>query len=76
MDGTEGTSANVALSHAQQIINNFFRKRFKDADAPYYNINYELRIWHNPDLKSAYFMVPAIFAILLSIITMLIPSME
>jgi ABC-2 type transport system permease protein len=75
VDGTEGTTANVALSYARQIINNYFKQEFSEGKSTLYNINYELRIWHNPDLKSAHFMIPAIFAILLSIIAMLIPSM-
>lgn len=35
----------------------------------------ESRVWYNPDLKSRYYMVPAIMALLLLVTTMLVTSM-
>lgn len=35
----------------------------------------ETRIWYNPELKSVYFMIPGIIAILLTIITMLLTGL-
>jgi ABC-2 type transport system permease protein len=72
-DGTEGTIANVALSYARMIVNKFASNY--NTSAPL-KINYEIRIWHNPELKSSFFMIPAIFALLLSIISMLVPAMS
>jgi ABC-2 type transport system permease protein len=35
----------------------------------------ETRIWYNPELKSVYFMIPAIVSILLTVITMLLTGL-
>ncbi|MGB9599197.1 MAG: ABC transporter permease [Myxococcota bacterium] len=71
-DGTEGTTANVALFYARKIFNKFINQ----SSLPHIQIDYEIRVWHNPELKSSFFMIPAIFALLLSIVAMLVPSMS
>ncbi len=35
----------------------------------------ESRVWYNPDLKSSYYMVPAVMALLLLVTTMIVTSM-
>ncbi|MCX7945239.1 MAG: ABC transporter permease [Deltaproteobacteria bacterium] len=74
-DGTEGTMANVSLMYARTILSRFINRYNTGQMYRVPAIRYELRIWYNPDLKSSNFMVPAIFALLLSIVAMLIPSM-
>lgn len=76
-DGTEGTTASVSLIYARAIIFKYlkdFLNEEKREISP--KIEYQVRIWYNPEMKSSNFMIPAIFALLLSIITMLIPSMS
>ncbi len=75
VDGSEGTSANVALMYARNIIKSFEIKNSLTESRIIPEIDYRIRVWYNQELKSSFFMVPAIFALLLSIVTMLIPSM-
>ncbi len=76
-DGTDGITSNVIIGYSNQIINNFSIKNSKKAfpsSLPLINPN--LRIWYNQELKSSYFMVPAIFALLLSIVSIVVSSMS
>jgi len=76
-DGTDGITSNVITGYSNQIINNFSIKNKKViflSSLP--SINANLRIWYNQELKSSYFMVPAIFALLLSIVSIVVSSMS
>ena len=82
LDGTNSNTAGIALGYCNRILFRFISDRVAIglAGAPAMLrslrvIEPETRIWYNPELKSVYFMVPAIVSILLLIITMLLTGL-
>jgi ABC-2 type transport system permease protein len=76
-DGTDANTASVLLGYATQIVASYsqeIRPRARLAGVPG-AITPEPRVWFNPDLKSQYFMVPGVVALVLMIITMTLTSL-
>ncbi|HTY58816.1 MAG TPA: ABC transporter permease [Bacteroidota bacterium] len=80
LDGTDANTANILLGYAQQIVGSWSQK----VTAQYLplmrqsrigRVLPEPRIWFNPDLLSAYYMVPGVVALVLMIITMTLTSL-
>lgn len=72
VDGTDATAANIGLGYASGILRAegavpIVRRGAAVRIAP--------RIWYNPELKSRWFYLPAILAMVLMMITMISPSM-
>lgn len=87
-DGTDANSSGVGLGYASQILAQAgadmvaSRLAASPPRPPYGNAapavgRYELvpRVWYNPDLKSRWFYVPAVLAMVLMLVTMILPSM-
>jgi ABC-2 type transport system permease protein len=70
VDGSDSTSAVVGLSYASRIIGAAGGR----VEAPG-GVELASRVWYNPDLKSRWFYVPAILAMVLMLVTMILPSM-
>jgi len=70
VDGSDSTSALVGLSYASRIV-------AAAGARPEATGGVELasRVWYNPDLRSRWFYVPAILAMVLMLVTMILPSM-
>lgn len=64
VDGTESNTAGIALGYLNAIALAWNAGRVS-LQPP---IDYEERVWYNPELKSAYFIVPGIIAIILMMI--------
>lgn len=80
LDGTDANTATVLLAYATQIVASFSNKIVMRAamvkgGVPIGAIEPEPRIWFNPDLKSSYYMVPGVVALVLMIITMTLTSL-
>jgi ABC-2 type transport system permease protein len=79
-DGTDANSAVVGLGYASRILGEagaqLAVQRSPRPPAPA-GAGVELvpRIWYNPDLKSRWFYVPAVLAMVLMLVTMMMPSM-
>jgi ABC-2 type transport system permease protein len=76
-DGTDANTASVLLGYATQIVASYgqeIRPRMRIAGVPGAIVP-EPRVWFNPDLKSQYFMVPGVVALVLMIITMTLTSL-
>jgi len=80
LDGTDANTANTLLGYAQQIVGAWSQ----GVTLKYLPLMRQLRIgrvlpepriWFNPDLKSAYYMVPGVVALVLMIITMTLTSL-
>ncbi|HKI03867.1 MAG TPA: ABC transporter permease [Thermoanaerobaculia bacterium] len=84
-DGTDANSSGLGLGYASQILAQagagIVASRFAATSArggtPPAVGRYELvpRVWYNPDLKSRWFYVPAVLAMVLMLVTMILPSM-
>ncbi len=82
LDGSNSNTAGIALGYCNRTLYRFAADRAAEghARAPSITraprfIEPETRIWYNPELKSVYFMIPGIIAILLTIITMLLTGL-
>jgi ABC-2 type transport system permease protein len=71
VDGTDASSAVVGMGYASQIVGQLRAERDRRAPA----IELVPRVWYNPDLRSRWFYVPAILAMTLLLLTMILPSM-
>ena len=79
-DGTDANTASVLLGYATQIVSSYsqtVRPEIRIPEGPGIpgRITPEPRVWFNPDLKSQYFMVPGVVALVLMIITMTLTSL-
>lgn len=75
-DGTDSNSAVVGLGYASRIVTQFARDVTMGSEAHGgAAIRLIPRVWYNPDLKSRWFYVPAILAMVLMLVTMILPSM-
>ena len=73
VDGTDSSSAVVGMGYASQIVTRVAAERAADRAGA--AIELVPRVWYNPDLKSRWFYVPAILAMTLLLLTMILPSM-
>jgi len=73
IDGTDSTPANVAMNSSQAIVSNFMQAQglVKVSVLP---IDFKPRLWYNPDLKSTYFMLPGLIALVLHLIVPMITA--
>ncbi len=66
LDGENSSAATIISGYINQI-------NFQHAELPEL-FELQTRVWYNPEMKSVYFMVPAIFALILTVITMLLTA--
>jgi ABC-2 type transport system permease protein len=82
-DGSDAASASVALGYAGALAQGFGAEvqaaRLRAAgEAPRHRpgqVELEPRVFYNPDLKSRWFYVPAVLAMVLMVMTMLLSAM-
>lgn len=81
-DGTDANSSGLGLGYAAQIVAGagvemVAARRVPGGGGRPAAGRYELipRVWYNPDLKSRWFYVPAVIAMVLMLVTMILPSM-
>jgi ABC-2 type transport system permease protein len=80
-DGTDANSAVVGLGYAGRILQGvgaeLLQGRLDRAGRRVSAGRVELvpRVWYNPDLLSRWFYVPAVLAMVLMLVTMILPSM-
>jgi ABC-2 type transport system permease protein len=78
-DGTDSNSSMRGLAYAAQIVAQESNARVAElvpADAPRPGqVRIQPRVWYNPDLKSRWYMVPAVMAMVLMIVLMTLGAM-
>jgi ABC-2 type transport system permease protein len=83
-DGSDANSAGIGLGYASGIVSavgsDLLRERLRAAAPPGTEISPERivlkpRVWYNPSLKARWFYVPAVLAMVLMLITMMLSSM-
>ena len=80
LDGADANTANVLLGYATQIVSTRSQKILAQYASVIHGVRYgqiipEPRVWFNPDLKSANYMVPGVVGLVLMIITMTLTSL-
>lgn len=81
-NGSDGNTAGIVAGYAQNIVSEYSQKIIMDfvnksgqKISKATNISPEIRVWYNPELKTRNFMVPGIFGLLLSLITLILTSL-
>lgn len=82
VNGSDGNTALIGSGYIGAVITGFAQNlqaemlASRNRSLPiFYGITLEPRVWYNPYLLTRYFMVPAIVAMLVSIITLLLTSL-
>lgn len=81
VDGTDSNTGTVAMDYAQRITQEFSRARVvpgglaQPAPPQTEPIELRSRAWYNPDLKSRYFNVPGVIAVVVLLISLLLTAM-
>ena len=73
IDGTDSTPANVAMNASQAVVTHFMQTE-KLVPATVLPFDFRPRLWYNPDLKSTYFMLPGLIALVLHLIVPMITA--
>jgi ABC-2 type transport system permease protein len=81
-DGTDSNSAVVGLGYASRLVSELGAslraqslRRDPRTSVPSGGIDLVPRVFYNPDLRSRWFYVPAVVAMVLMLVTMILPSM-
>lgn len=75
-DGTDSNSSMRGMAYAARIVSAEAEARFGDArPASLGEVEVEPRIWYNPDLRSRWYMVPAVLALVLMVVLLTLSSM-
>lgn len=72
-DGTDANTATVALGYVEAITS-----RFNEAQlgaVVELAVDHRLRVWYNPELKSRWFIIPGLIAVIMTVITALLTSL-
>ena len=81
VDGTDSNTGTVAMDYAQRITQEFSRTRAAPGELAQLAqpqttpIELRSRAWFNPDLKSRYFNVPGVIAVVVLLISLLLTAM-
>jgi ABC-2 type transport system permease protein len=81
IDGTDSNTGTVAMDYAQRITQEFSRARVVPGELTQLTqpqadpIELRSRAWFNPDLKSRYYNVPGVIAVVVLLISLLLTAM-
>jgi ABC-2 type transport system permease protein len=82
-DGLDGNSAGITLAYAQGILADFqmpdivkLRGLNQTSGKPKHMIQMEERMWFNEDLDNAQYMIPGIIAVLITVVSMMLSSIN
>lgn len=73
VDGTDANTATVALGYVEAVTARFNEARLGAAVA--LAVDNRLRVWYNPELKSRWFIIPGLIAVIMTVITALLTSL-
>lgn len=72
-DGSDANTATIALGYAEAITNRFSATR--QSARVELAVDNRLRVWYNPELKSRWFIIPGLIAVIMTVITALLTSL-
>lgn len=75
IDGSDGTSAGVALGHALAIAENHAQERLFSGARAILPLEARVRTWFNPGMESALFVVPGLVGVVLAILAVLLSAL-
>ena len=81
VDGMDASAATTIVGYAQAMVLQYSQRIILQAMSKigrgsYIPVNYEMRMWYNPELKSARFLVPGLIAFILAITCVIATSLS
>lgn len=83
VDGLDGNTAGIALGYARGVLSDFqtspklkMQMRNKAASRHSSLVYMQERMWYNEDLDNAQYMIPGIIAVLITIVSMMLSSIN
>jgi ABC-2 type transport system permease protein len=77
VDGTDSNTALIAMSYVNAIVFKYSKdlmaQRIQAVLSP---IDFRVRVWYNPDLRSRNYMVPGVIALIIMLTCLLLTSMS
>lgn len=73
VDGTDANTATVALGYVEAITSRFNETQL--GESIQLAVDNRLRVWYNPELKSRWFIIPGLIAVIMTVITALLTSL-
>ena len=78
-DGSDSNSSGIGLGYAARVVSGvgaeLLRVKLGATGRGIGQVELVPRVWYNPDLKSRWFYVPAVLAMVLMLVTMMLPAM-
>lgn len=75
VDGTDSNTATVAVGYINRIVASYASSLMRGIGATTAIVELRPRAWYNPELKSRYYMVPGVIAMVIMVTTLLLTSM-
>jgi ABC-2 type transport system permease protein len=82
-DGVDGNTSGIALGYAQGILADYqlpnkisIRRLTQSPNRPARLVQMEERMWFNEDLDNAQYMIPGIIAVLVTVVSMMLSSIN
>lgn len=72
-DGSDANTATIALGYVEAITNRF--SSAQRGRAIELAVDNRVRVWYNPELKSRWFIIPGLIAVIMTVITALLTSL-
>lgn len=72
-DGSDANTTSIAMGYTEAITSRYSQS--KGAKYPSGQIDLRLRVWYNPELKSRWFIIPGLIAIIMGVISALLTSL-
>ncbi|NLD06078.1 MAG: ABC transporter permease [Synergistaceae bacterium] len=72
-DGSDANTTSIAMGYTEAIASRYSLS--KGAKGPSGQIDLRLRVWYNPELKSRWFIIPGLIAIIMGVISALLTSL-
>ncbi len=72
-DGSDANTATVALGYVEAITGRFNEVRL--GTSVRLAVDNRLRVWYNPELKSRWFIIPGLIAVIMTVISALLTSL-
>lgn len=72
-DGSDANTATIAMGYAEAITNRYSTTHLGTKIE--LAVDNRLRVWYNPELKSRWFIIPGLIAVIMTVITALLTSL-
>lgn len=76
LDGSDANSTRVGLGYATGVLQRWIIDRVAEAAIRSLGFRPETRVWYNPNLDAAAYMVPGLVGLILTIVTVFLTSMS